>query len=171
MITPKSQLRDTYPLPVYRFQVEIYPYLGSLLAAISVTAFGGDTWSFSEVSGLDSSFEHQVYRDGMSHAFGVDLMRGLRQPVTVTLRRGIVKDRADVAEWMQTAGYPFADMLRKKNLRIVQIDEKGHPLVAWTVIGAMPVKLTGPQFKASDNDVAIEALELVAEELRVEYNP
>lgn len=41
MITPKSQLRDTYPLPVYRFQVEVYPYLGSLLAAISVTAFGG----------------------------------------------------------------------------------------------------------------------------------
>jgi phage tail-like protein len=171
MITPVSTLKDTYPLPVYRFQVEIYPYLGSLIAAISVTAFGGDTWSFSEVSGLESSFEHQVYRDGMSHAFGVDLMRGLRQPVTITLRRGIVKDRKDVAQWMQTAGFPFADMLRKRNLRIVQLDENGDPLVAWTVVGAMPIKLTGPHFKASDNDVAVESIELIAEHLRVEYNP
>lgn len=171
MPTSKAEIQARYPLPVYRFRVELYPYLGTLLASVSVTAFGGATWSFSEVSGLDSSFDHQVYRDGMSHALGVELLRGIRQPVTLTLRRGIVRDRKQLVEWMQTGGLPWSNVERKKNLRIVQVDERDEPLVAWTVIGAMPVKLHGPNFKASDNEVAIEAIELVAEQLKVEFNP
>jgi phage tail-like protein len=171
MSTTKAQIRARYPLPAHRFKVELYPYLGTLLASISVTAFGGSTWSFSEVSGLDSSFDHQIYRDGMSHALGVELLRGIRQPVNLTLRRGTVPDRKQLAEWMQTGGLPWSNVERKKNLRIVQVDERGEPMVAWTVIGAMPVKLHGPNFKASDNEVAIEAIDLVAEEMRVDYNP
>jgi phage tail-like protein len=171
MAVSKAQIKKSYPLPSYCFQVELYPYLGTLAALVTVKTFGGSTWSFSEVSGLDSSYDHQLYRDGMSHAFGVELMRGLRQPVNITLRRGVVRNRGQLAEWMQTGGLPWSHWSRKKNLRIVQVDEKNAPLVAWTVIGAMPVKLHGPNFKASDNEVAIEALELVAEQLIVDFNP
>lgn len=169
-MTPQD-LKATYPLPIYRFKVELYPYIGSLAASISVTAFGGADWSFSEVSGLDSSFDHQFYRDGMSHAFGPELLRGLRQPVTITLRRGIVRDRDALATWMNIGGLPWSNVERKKNLRIVQVDEQGDALVAWTVVGAMPVKLQGPSFKASDNEVAVESMELVGERLYIEYNP
>lgn len=168
MPTSKANIKAAYPLPAYRFQVELYPYLGSL---VTLTSIGGSKWSFSEVSGLDSSYDHHVYRDGMSFMLGVDLMRGIRQPVTITLRRGIVRDRKQLAEWMQTEGGLFSDLLRKKNLRIVQVDEDGKALVAWMAIGAMPVKLHGPTFKASDNEVSIESLELVAERLKVDYNP
>jgi phage tail-like protein len=171
MALSKAEIQARYPLQSYRYRVELYPYLGTLLASISVTAFGGETWSFSEVSGLDSSFDHQLYRDGMSHLLGVELMRGLRQPITLTLRRGVVRDRKQLAEWMQIGGLPWSNVERKKNLRIVQVDENDDPLVAWTVIGAMPVKLHGPTFKASDNEVAIESLELIAEQLNVEFNP
>jgi phage tail-like protein len=166
-----DQIKAQYPLPNYQFRVELYPYIGSIAAMISVTAFSHDTWSFSEVSGLDSSFDHQVYRDGLSFLLGVELLRGIRQPVTLTLRRGMVRDRKQLGAWMQTQGMPWSNVERKKNLRIVQVDELGNPLIAWTVIGAMPVKLHGPNFKASDNEVAIESIELVAERLDVDYNP
>lgn len=160
-----------YPLPAYGFRVELYPYFGSVAGGIGFGPIGKETWAFSEVSGLDSSFDHQVYRDGMSFLLGPELLRGIRQPSTITLRRGIVPHRDQLADWMQTEGTSISALLRKKNLRVVQVDAGGDPLVAWNVIGAMPVKLIGPHFKASDNEVTIEAIELVAERVKVDYNP
>jgi len=50
-------------------------------------------------------------------------------------------------------------------------NEKGEPSVRWKVQGALPIKLDAPTFDSNSNDVAIETLELVAHDLKIEYNP
>lgn len=171
MPTSLSDIKKRYPLPIYQYKVEIYPYLGSIAALVSVGILGGDTWGFSEISGLESHFEHQVYRDGLSYNLGPDLLRGLRQPLNITLKRGVVPKRSELADWMQMAYYPLVDFLRKKNMRIIQVDAEGNPVVAWNITGAMPVRLSGPQFNAKDESVSIESIEVVAERMDVDFNP
>lgn len=159
-----AELKKAYPLTSYRFRVEVYPYLGHIIG-LHLPSFLASTWSFSEVTGLDLNYEHSVYRDGLSFAAGTLIMRGIKQPAKIVLTRGIVKNRSELADWVQTEGFILAEYLRKKNLRIIQLDEDDNTEIAWNLVGAVPVKLTGPSFKASSNEVSIESLELMVEEI------
>ncbi len=169
MAISKARLKQIYPLSSYKFRVEIYPYLGHIIGLHQPALFAS-TWSFSDVSGLDMNYEHSVYRDGLSFAAGNEILRGVKQPPRITLSRGIVRDRAQLAEWMQTEGFIFSRLLRKKNLRIIQLNEENDPEVFWNVVGAVPVKLVGPSFKSNSNEVSIEAIELMAEDITVNFN-
>ncbi len=40
------------------------------------------------------------------------------------------------------------------------IDQRGRKVVDWTFRDAYPVKWSGPSFKAGDNAIAIESIEL-----------
>ena len=42
-------------------------------------------------------------------------------------------------------------------------------MVTWKVTNAFAVKLDAPSFNAKTNDVAIESLELIADDLKIEY--
>lgn len=63
-----------------------------------------------------------------------------------------------------------SSLLRQRNLVIDLCDEEGLPVVRWTVLKAMPVKLEAPSFKADSNEVAFEQMDLIAHELKVEYD-
>ncbi len=147
-------IKQSYPLPVYNYRVSI----------------GKDTLGFSEVSGLAVEYEPVTYRHGFSFVMGAKLIPGMRQTARVTLKRGTCKNSAFLAEWFRnTYANPFKNA--KQDIVVDLCDEAGLPVVRWTVLAALPVKLDAPSFDASSNDVAIETLELVAAEIMVNFNP
>ena len=154
MALTKKKIKDSYPLPVYNYRVTI----------------GKTTLGFSEVSGLDVEYEPVTYKHGFSFVMGSKIIPGMRQPAKLTLKRGITRGGAFLADWLKnTYADPFKNA--KQDILIDLCDETGQPVVRWTVQGALPVKMDAPTFDANSNDVAIETLELVAHEIKIEYNP
>lgn len=154
MALSRKEIKASYPLPVYNYRVTI----------------GKDTLGFSEVSGLDVEYEPVTYKHGLSFAMGAKIIPGMRQAAKLTLKRGITKGGAFLADWLKnTYADPFQNT--KQDILIDLCDETGNPVVRWTVSGALPVKLDAPGFDANSNDVAIETLELVAHEIKIDYNP
>jgi phage tail-like protein len=153
MATNKDLIKHTYPLPVYNYRVTI----------------GSRTLGFSEVSGLSIQYEPVTYQHGLSFWMGVKIIPGMYQLPKVTLKRGTVKDGNFLAKWIDDAYSPFKNA--KKDVIVDLCDETGKPVVRWTVMNALPTKLDAPTFDANSNDVAIETLELIAHEIRVDYSP
>jgi len=138
----------TYPIPVFSYLVNI-----------------GDDSSiaFSEVSGLSIEYETITYKDGLSAQNGAIHMLGMGTPVNLTLQKGIIQDDNKLYDWI------YNKRSEKKTITIFLCDAGGDPKVKWTVTGAFPTKLNAPTFSATSNEVAIESLELMADNLTLEY--
>ena len=144
MATDKQRIKNSYPLPAYNYQVIIN---------------GSELMSFSDVSGLEIDHEHVLYRHGFSWIIGDHLIRAQRKPINVTLKRGVVKKRSYLYDWINKGD--------KKDIRIELCDELGLAVVSWEVSRALPFKLDAPAFSASSSEVAIESLDLIAHDLRI----
>ena len=154
MSLDKDQIKGSYPLPAYNYRVTV----------------GQFTLGFSEVSGLNIGYETVTYKHGFSFAMGVKIIPGRRQPIKLTLKKGVVRDNAFLAGWIQDAySNPFKDA--KRDILVDLCDETGRAVVRWKVQGALPVKLDAPAFNADSNEVAVETLELVAHDIQVDYHP
>lgn len=146
MASNESGLEVEYPLAAYNYRV---------------TVDNSETLSFSEVSGLKIEHDHVLYRHGFSWLMGDHLIRTQRKPVSLTLRRGVAKQRKYLYDWLQSAD--------KRQVRIELCDESGSAVVSWDVSRALPLKLDAPAFNATSNQVAVETLELIAHELHLSY--
>ncbi len=146
MAIEKEYIASNYPLPVYSYRVVID---------------GSETMAFSEVSGLEIEHDHILYRHGFSWLMGDHLIRGQRKPINVTLQRGMVKQRKYLYDWLRSEN--------KKDIRIELCDTSGEAIISWEVFRALPYKLNAPSFNASNNDVAIESLELIAHDLKITH--
>lgn len=142
-----TQQKTSYPLPVYQFRVTV----------------AGVTMSFSEVSGLELEQEFIHYRHGHSSWEGEAVIAVPSEKwITVTLKRGVFHGVTALPDWLRSA-----------ELRPVDIslcDGEGAVLVTWRLGRAMPVKLQGPSFSASGNEVAIETLELMATRIALKHH-
>jgi len=135
-----------YPLPVFHFIVQ----------------WGGTRIGFSEVAGLDrgnqtinrSSQENSTIKKPAFHEFG-----------NITLKRGIVKGDNEFFRWLGTVKQIMAE---RRDLIIIMLNEKHEPVMIWKVHNAFPVKVEGPQLKASANEVTIESIEIAHEGLEVQ---
>ena len=150
MIT-KAAIKSTYPLPVYNYRVRV----------------GDVDASFSELNGLNLQYEPVTYRHGLSWKEGAEHMPGMKQMLRFTLKRGLVPKRSDLADWIGTIRQNKVD---KKNLTIVLCDENMVPVVTWQVMRAFPLKMSAPAFNASSNDIAIEELELAANDVLITFH-
>lgn len=131
---------------------------------------------FTEVSGLDYQADLIEYRHGADQNFSKIKMPGLRKFSNVTLKKGVIqgfKDaNAEFFTWIgdgKSAGTVRKRVDYRKNVVITLNDEEGHPVVAWTLTNAFPVKVAFTDMKADANEVAVETLELAIEDLSVEY--
>ena len=156
MPTTKAEIRATYPLPVYNYKVDI----------------GKDTIAFSEVSGLNIAYETTVYKESSTEA-GKASPKVFRMPsqasnTTLTLKKGLVpsKSQAALYDWINTIKI---NQVEKKDITISLCDETGKPIVSWTVTNAFPTKLDVPTFDANSNDAAIESMELMADDVTINY--
>jgi len=58
--------------------------------------------------------------------------------------------------------------VERRDLVISLLNEEHQPVMVWKVHNAFPVKVEGPQLKASGNEVAIESIEIAHEGLEVQ---
>jgi phage tail-like protein len=159
MAQNKQQIKTTYPLPVYNYRVTV-------VDEATAAAVG-----FSEVSGLALEYEPVTYKHGFSFISGSIIIPGMRQPIRLTLKKGIVKAGDFLYRWIERSyNEPFYQNIRR-DIVIDLCDEAGGAVVRWKVRGALPVKLEAPGFDAGSNDVAIESMELIAHGLDVNYQP
>jgi phage tail-like protein len=160
MAENKKHIKTKYPLPVFNYRVTIQSLFDKPFEA-----------SFAEVSGLSVEYEAVTYKHGLSFVMGNKIIPGMRQPLRITLKRGIVKSRDLLQQWIdKTYSNPFY-MGAKKDILIDLCDEAAKPVIRWTVNKALPVKMDMPTFDANSTDVAIETMELIAAGLKVDYNP
>jgi phage tail-like protein len=166
MALKKENIRDHYPVPAYNYRVAIYD--GNYTSGST----GFTSLGFSEVNGLSVEYEHVIYKNGLSFLTGINIVRGMANPVRVTLKKGIIRgdQKAFLYDWLKSQDkFLFSDSLRK-DITIDLCDEVGVALMRWLVKGAIPIKMEMPNFSATDNDVAIESIEVIAHGLKVNYS-
>lgn len=157
MAQTKAEIRNTYPLPIYNYKVDI----------------GKDTIAFSEVSGLNIAFETTTYKESNTESgkVGPKVFRMPSQPTTttLTLKKGLVPAKSQPAlyDWINSISI---NQVEKKDIVISLCDETGNAVVSWKVSNAFPTKLDAPTFDANSNDAAIESMELMADGLTIDYN-
>jgi phage tail-like protein len=115
---------------------------------------------FQECSGLDSQTATIDYREG-NEAPHVRKLTGLNSFTPISLKRGVT-DSDELWQWRLTVVEGRAE---RRNGSIVLLDEKGGEKIRWNFSNAWPSKWTGPSFNSTGNSVAVEALEIIHEEL------
>lgn len=158
MAETRDQIKGLYPLPVYNYRVTFN------LDNDSVTL------GFSEVSGLTLEYEPITYKHGLSFIAGSTIMPGMRQPITLTLKRGLVPNIDFLLAWINEAAADPGGPNVLRDVTIDLCDEEGKPVVRWRLLSALPTKLEAPTFDANANEVAIESMELVAHNLIIEQD-
>lgn len=143
--TPKEQ-RSSHPLAAYNFQVTV----------------DGVAMRFAKVSGLQREHQAVTYRHGLSFLEGESISTfHMDRFVPVTLEQGTVAGQKALHQWLERSG-PSA-------MEVSLCDEKGVPVLAWSIARAVPVKLTAPTFDASANQVSIETLEIRAAGISIKH--
>lgn len=147
--------------------------LGQRTDAFSNSAFGVigveienvQIAAFTEVSGLEAEVEVYTHEEGGNNLFVRKLPGRVKYP-NVVLRRGVA-ETADLWDWFQhmidRAAQGGNLPRNRKNITLALYDRKGVQKRIWELIEAYPVKWKGPSFKATDNGISIEEIELVHE--------
>jgi phage tail-like protein len=129
------------------------PYLGFRFAVeIEGLVAGG----FSEVDGLQVEIEVQEFREGGMNGFVHKRAGPAKHSSNLTLKRGLAGKT--LSDWCWDVVQGTVD---RKNVSVLLLDESGDEEVRWNFEQAYPVKWSGPQFRATANEVAMESVELV----------
>lgn len=159
MTQNKEAIKASYPLPVYNYRVTILD--------------NGDAnvLGFSEVSGLSVAYEPVTYKHGLSFLMGIQIVPGMRQPIKLTLKKGLTQNGDFLQAWLNSSYLEPGLTAARRDIIIDLCDEKGLPVIRWKVKQALPTKLDAPAFTASSNEVAIISMELIAADLEADYHP
>ncbi|MBI4520316.1 MAG: phage tail protein [Gemmatimonadetes bacterium] len=128
------------PFLAFRFQVRM-----------DGDALGG----FSEVTGLSAEVEVQEVPEGGVNTF-VHKLPGRARFGNLTLRRGL----ASTAMWEWFAQIVSGDIVRKTVVVELLSPDGGATPVRWVFDSAFPSRWTGPELKAEQSNVAVEAIEI-----------
>jgi phage tail-like protein len=129
------------------------PYLAF---AFLVEIDGLEAGGFSEVLGLSAELEVLDYREGGVNEFMHRLPGPVRHPGGVTLRHGLT-DATELWEWWRAA---VRGDVQRHNTSILLLGADREVVRRWDLVGAYPVRWTGPELRAGAPAVAVEALEL-----------
>lgn len=139
-----------WPLPSFYFKVE----LG-----------GRGEIAFKEVSGLDAEAQIIEYRHGNSPIFSSIKMPGLKKYSNISFKKGVFKSDNKIFDWFNEIQM---NIIKREDVTISLLDEKGNPTMIWKLSNAWPTKVTGVSLKSDGNEAAIESLDLAHEGLIIE---
>jgi phage tail-like protein len=129
------------------------PYAGfNFLVEIEGLLVGG----FNEVTGLSVETEVEQYQEGGNNDF-VHQLAGRTKYPNLVLKRGLTDIEA-LWSWHQKTAKGTID---RKNGTIYLLDKMRLPAMWWNFTDAYPIKWSGPDFRAEQNTVAVETVELV----------
>lgn len=118
---------------------------------------------FSEVSGLNAEVTIAEYRAGNAKVNYVNKIPGIHKAGDVTLKRGVIGEQ-NLYEWLQQCREGKYDQAKRNLVINLLSEDREGPVVTWKLMGAMPIKWTGPTLTAKGGgDVAIEELVLSVE--------
>ena len=115
---------------------------------------------FSECSGFGSEIEVVEYREGGEPSTVRKLPGKVSYP-DMTLKWGITDSR-ELYDWHFTA---VSGQIERKSGSIVLLDDIGEEKIRWNFFDAWPSKYDAPDFNATGNEVAIDALTIAYERL------
>lgn len=155
MALTKDEIKNSYPLPVYNYKVEI----------------NGKAVGFSEVSGLNITHATTTYKEsptqGGSAGPRVMIMPAQLGDVKITLKKGVVRGES-ISALFQWINDIQINQVEKKDIYVRLCDEKGEAVISWKVINAFPTQLDAPSFNAGSNDAAIESIQLAGDGVVIE---
>ncbi|MEM8584573.1 MAG: phage tail protein [Bacteroidota bacterium] len=134
-----------WPTPKFHFLV----WFGDIVEA-----------SFQEVSGLDSEVDIIEYRAGNSNNFSKVKMPGLTKAADVTLKKGSFENTVALSSWLSEIKM---NTIKRETVTIQLLDEEHTPLFIWTLKNAFPMKITGTDLIAQNDEVVIEEMVLAHE--------
>jgi phage tail-like protein len=129
------------PFQVFNFFVEVE---GLLVAG------------FSECSGLQVETEIQEYAEGGLNDY-MHHFRGRTKYPPLMLKRGLTLNN-ELWRWHQGV---IEGKFERRNGTIYLLNKARNPVTWWNFKKAFPSKWTGPDLRATSNDVAIESVELI----------
>lgn len=111
---------------------------------------------FQEVTGLSAEVSTEEFREGGLNAYAHRLPTGAKYG-NLVLKRGFL-DGSKIAKWCRDAVENF--IFETKDVTVTLLNEEHEPLATWHFLGAYPVKWSLSDFKAQENALAVESLEL-----------
>ena len=135
---------------------KFYPPVGFHFAVAFLDFKMAPEISFQSVSGLTVEYEVEKFKEGGENRFEHTLPVRSKYP-NLVLKRGLMAD-SQVIDWC-------LDALQKRDIRpvtlsVALLNELHVPLKAWTINRAWPVKWVVSDFKADENNIVVETLEL-----------
>ncbi len=124
------------------------------LSAVLDVAVGG----FSECSGIEMTMTSEDYKEGGNNSSTLHFPNRVEWSA-ITLKKGI---GAGSALWDWSYGFATGEGKRRDGL-IVLLNDLRVPNNIWFFRRGLPTKYTGPQLNATQNSVAIEAIEIIHE--------
>ena len=112
--------------------------------------------TFSEVSGLAVKMETENVNEGGVNGF-IRKFPKRASYENLVLKRGLMKG-TDLITWIQKAINEFE--FKPKSILVRLLDEKNAPTIQWSVANAYPVAVKISEFKAQENALVFETLEL-----------
>jgi phage tail-like protein len=115
---------------------------------------------FTEVTGLSAEVETFTYSEGGMNEFQHKLPTRVKYP-NLVLKRGMTT-KADLQRWFQKSHV----QAERTTISLTMLDQEGTTIRTWSFVNAFPIKWTGPNFNASQSQLAVETIEIAHEGLR-----
>jgi phage tail-like protein len=115
---------------------------------------------FTEVTGLSAEVETLTYSEGGMNEFQHKLPTRVKYP-NLVLKRGMTT-KADLQKWFQKSHV----QAERTTISLTMLDQEGTTIRTWSFTNAYPIKWTGPNFNASQSQLAVEQIEIAHEGLQ-----
>lgn len=139
----------------------------NFLVDIGGPAADSPSGGFQEVSGLGYEITIMEYRAGNKKDNAPDKITGGYKVPDVTLKRGVIGDNA-LYMWLEEVRNGSYDAPRSVTIELLSEDRQTVASV-WKLVGARPMKYTGPTLTGAGTDVAVEELVLACEGMSMEF--
>lgn len=133
-----------------------YPPVGFYFKVNVIGINGKNEGNFQEVKGLSVKIGVQEVKEGGENRF-VHRLPTPPKYENLVLRRGMLTG-SPLIEWARGAYEQFT--FSPKTVVLNLLDENAGPLASWKFINAYPVALQVSDFKAQENSIVVETLEL-----------
>jgi len=151
------------PLKGYNFLVSLLDSSSSLALAVNIALLAitnTPAAGFSECSGLEMTLDIEEYKEGGRNSESLKFPSRIKWS-NIVLKRGIGSSTT-LWDWH----YSFVQGTGKRRDGMIILQDDTHtPHNIWYFRRGLPVKYTGPSLNATQNAVAIEAIEISHEGL------
>ncbi|SHM57022.1 conserved hypothetical phage tail region protein [Chitinophaga jiangningensis] len=142
-----------YPPAGFHFKVEF----------VGVDGADADTEQrFQEVSGLNFEIETEELKEGGENRFVYKLPKRAKY-TNLILKRGLLTGTA-LLQWFKSAMNTYFTVViydfKPADIVVTLMDEAGEPAAVWNIVQAYPVSWKTSDFRATENSIVIETLEM-----------